>query len=458
MIEPKWQWAVRVRPGCATLLALLASVLALTPSIARAVPSFARQTGQPCVSCHVGGFGPQLTPFGRQFKLMGYTLKAGQGLNAPLSMMLVESFTHTQTAQPDAPASGFSRNDNYELQQASVFLAGRLSDHMGVLAQATYSENGGVLGWDNIDLRYARISSLGAHSVVWGISANNNPTVSDVYNTAPAWSYPYLAPDLAPSAPAQPVLFGALGGQVIGSSAYAMLDGKWYLEAGGYRSLSPAFLRVVNADYGGRITSLAPYARVARTWNAAGGSITVGGFVLAVRRGLVGADVAGNAIALAGPSDRFNDLGIDASYQRFDGPNTYTLGAIYVDERQRLDATFASGGASNLHDTLQSFSLNGSYWYRNTYGVTLAAFADNGSADTLLYGTSGTPNTQGGSVELSWNPFGKADSWRSPWANLRLGTQYIFYNRFSGAVHDIDGAGRNASDNNTLYTYAWLAF
>jgi hypothetical protein len=60
--------------GGATLLALGMATLVGAP--ARAVPSFAQQTGQPCHSCHVGGFGPQLTPFGRAFKLGGYTLRS----------------------------------------------------------------------------------------------------------------------------------------------------------------------------------------------------------------------------------------------------------------------------------------------------------------------------------------------------------------------------------------------
>ena len=38
---------------------------------ASAVPSYARQTGQPCATCHTAF--PELTPYGRQFKLMGYT-------------------------------------------------------------------------------------------------------------------------------------------------------------------------------------------------------------------------------------------------------------------------------------------------------------------------------------------------------------------------------------------------
>jgi hypothetical protein len=431
----------------------------LAPVVALAVPSYARQTKQPCVACHVGGFGPELTQFGRQFKLMGYTMKAGDGPNVPLSAMLVESYTHTLKAQTEAPADGFGRNNNSELQQASVFLAGRLSEHLGVFAQATYEESSGLLGWDNADLRYARMFKYGSHNGIWGVTLNNNPTVSDVFNTAPAWAYPYMAPDLAPGAPAQPILFGGLGGQVVGASAYAQLDGAWYAEAGAYRSLSPSFLRKVNADYDGRLSGVTPYARVAYTWNLPSGDFSLGGFLLRARRGLVGTNAAGDAIALPGPTDRFRDLGVDASYQYFHGEHTITAGALYVDERQRLDATYADGGSEHLHDSLRAFTVNASYWYRNIYGATVSGFADDGSRDAVLYGDnpSARPNTRGGSVELDYNPFGQADSWESPWANLRLGLQYIFYSRFSGAVHNVDGAGRSASDNNTLYAYVWLA-
>ncbi|MFC5435287.1 cytochrome C [Rhodanobacter umsongensis] len=443
----QWRW----------LLLMLVTLLGAMPSLALALPSYARQTKLACVACHVGAFGPQLTEFGRQFKLMGYTMKVGDAKELPLSAMLVESFTHTQKAQADIPAKGFGRNDNVELQQASVFLAGRLSEHMGVFAQATYSENGGLLGWDNIDVRYARMFSRGKHTGIWGISVNNNPTVSDVFNTAPAWMYPFLSADLAPGAPAQPMLFGGLGGQSIGASAYVQLDGAWYLEAGGYRSLSPSFLRHVNADYDGRVSGIAPYARATYTWHMPTGDFSVGGFLLSVRRGLVGTNAAGDAVAVAGPSDRFRDIGLDSSYLYTRGDHSVTVEALYVREQQRLDATYADGGADHLHNNLQAFNLRGSYWYRNTYGVTLAAFADNGSNDVTLYGNDGSPDTRGESIELNYNPFGQSTSWRQPWANMRLGLQYTYFNRFSGRVHNIDGAGRNASANNTLYFYVWLA-
>lgn len=253
------------------------------------------------------------------------------------------------------------------------------------------------------------------------------------------------------------MLFGGLGGQTIGVTAYAQVDAAWYVEAGAYRSLSAAFLRHVNGGYDGRLSGVAPYARVSYTWNLANGSVSIGGFLLDMKRGLVGENVAGDAVPLTGPTDRFRDIGANASYQYFRGDHTMTLHALYVREQQRLDASFADGDASRLRGRLQSLNLKGSYWYRNTYGVTLAAFANNGSSDIELYGNDGSPNTQGQMIEFDYNPFGQSASWRQPWANVRLGSQYTYFSRFSGRVYNVDGAGRKASDNNTLYLYLWLA-
>ena len=53
---------------------VLAAVVLAAPR-AQALPSFARQTGQPCGACHTDF--PALTPFGRGFKLRGYTIGGG---------------------------------------------------------------------------------------------------------------------------------------------------------------------------------------------------------------------------------------------------------------------------------------------------------------------------------------------------------------------------------------------
>ena len=48
--------------------------LCWTPT-AKALASFARQTGQPCGACHTDY--PGLTPYGRRFKIGGYTYGGG---------------------------------------------------------------------------------------------------------------------------------------------------------------------------------------------------------------------------------------------------------------------------------------------------------------------------------------------------------------------------------------------
>ena len=45
-----------------------------------------------------------------------------------------------------------------------------------------------------------------------------------------------------------------------------------------------------------------------------------------------------------------------------------------------------------------------------------------------------------------------------PWLNTKLQLQYVRYTKFNGLSNDYDGAGRNASDNDTLYLLAWVNF
>ena len=68
--------AVAACGGLASLAAVVIGAgILIRPPTASAVPSFARQTGQPCATCHTAF--PELTPFGRRFKLGGYTMGGG---------------------------------------------------------------------------------------------------------------------------------------------------------------------------------------------------------------------------------------------------------------------------------------------------------------------------------------------------------------------------------------------
>ena len=61
--------------------------------------AFARQTGQECIACHVSF--PGLTPYGRYFKLTGYTI--GKGL---LGIRLISE----STGQPIGAGMAFVRD------------------------------------------------------------------------------------------------------------------------------------------------------------------------------------------------------------------------------------------------------------------------------------------------------------------------------------------------------------
>ena len=60
-------------------------------------------------------------------------------------------------------------------------------------------------------------------------------------------------------------------------------------------------------------------------------------------------------------------------------------------------------------------------------------------------------------VQLEYVPFGKLNSPYRPWLNVRVGLQYIGYSKFNGANKNYDGFGRNASDNDTLFGFVWVA-
>src|SRR5439155_22980234 len=246
---------------------------------ASALPAFAAQTGQPCQTCHVGGFGPQLTPFGRNFKLGGYTLRKTK-INIPLSAMAVTSFVHTKSAQAEPPAPHFGTNDNVAIDEISLFLAGGLGQHLGGFLQATYNGVEKAWAWDNVDVRAVTTTKIKGADVTLGLSLNNSPTTQDAWNTLPAWGFPYTESDLAPSPAAAPLLSGALAQTSLGLTAYAWVNGSVFIEGGAYGSPNASTLRSLGADPDdpGDIDGLAPYGRVAFQKDLAGGTLELGAF------------------------------------------------------------------------------------------------------------------------------------------------------------------------------------
>ena len=431
-----------------------AVLLPLLSSPAAAVPSFAEQTGQPCSSCHVGAFGPQLTPFGRAFKEGGYTMRAGDGFTNPLSAMAVASFVNTAKDQGAPPAPHYGVNNNGTIDQVSVFVAGGIDDHFGGFSQFTYDGVGRAFAWDNLDLRYATTTTILGTPVVAGLSLNNAPGIADPWNTLPAWGFPYTGSDLAPGPDAATILDGGLAQSVLGVSAYADWDANIYTEVSLYVTPGHGFLRALGSDFGaGSIAGVAPYLRAAWHKDTGDQNFEIGAFAFLPQL-YPGGDNS------TGTSDRFSDIGIDGSYQYTgDMSGIWGVNARYTNEHQHLAASTLLGNAANLSDTLNDVHLDASYYWHNMIGGTVGFFDSWGSADTVLYGDSAVfkPDTAGFTFQVDGTVFGRGMDTLDGRFNVRLGLQYTAYTKFDGATTNYDGFGANASDNNTLRLFVWTA-
>jgi hypothetical protein len=111
-----------------------------------------------------------------------------------------------------------------------VFLAGKVTDNIGVFAQATYNnydsqnENSGKWqgkwGADNMELRYADHIVASTTDLIFGLTVNNNPSLADPWNTAPAWIQ-YVPTGFGVTGPDAGPMMSQLGQQVGGVGAYA---------------------------------------------------------------------------------------------------------------------------------------------------------------------------------------------------------------------------------------------
>ena len=306
-------------------IALCATILGLSPA-AHALPSFARQTGQQCAACH-NGF-PELTPYGRLFKMNGYTFGGGQSDLPPVAAMEVTSFTHTQAPQAGGAATHFGANNNIASEFESLFYGGTISSDLGVgaFAQITRDNVAQRLHWDNTDIRWAKATTLDNSELVMGVSLNNSPTVTDPWNTTPAWRFPFQSSELAPT-PGASTLIEGLGQQVIGLDAYGFWNRLVYAEFGLYDGLTARGQTTLGIDPGdsaGKVDAAAPYWRVAVEPHWGRNSWEVGTFGMQ-------ASVQPSFVSGSGTDD-FTDVGLDTQYQFLSDRHSVSLQASWIHE------------------------------------------------------------------------------------------------------------------------------
>jgi hypothetical protein len=432
---------------------VLATIIALQPSRVRAVPSFAEQTGQPCAACHVGAFGPQLRPFGRDFKLNGYVASDGKHHFPPIAASAYGSFTHTAQNQPGGAARWFAPNNNAALDQVSLYYAGAIDRHLGAFIQITYDGIGRQLQEDNFDIRYARERDILGIDSVWGLTFNNNPTVSDLWNSTPAWGFPYNGSSLAATPLAATRIDGSFGQSVLGIGGYAMWNDWVYTELDLYRGLGRDIRNatgIVPVSGTDSVVDTAPYWRLALQHDDFGHHLNweIGTYGMQ-------ANVLPAGFSPAGKADSFLDIAADANVQITQSPravasNVLSAHATIIGETQNLAASNLLAG-SDPHGHLTTARADISYSLGATVTPTAQIFSISGSPDAGYWATpGGKPGSSGAILELAYAPFGKTDSWIR-WGNIRLAIQYVIYTRF-------DGQTTGAAHNDTVYASLWAAW
>lgn len=391
--------------------------------VAQAVPSFARQTGLACEACHQAGNFPELNSFGRQFKMSGYTMafikeieprnkeKGDQNpalslINIPLlSAMVQVSGTHTAKAQPDQ-----QNNSTQFPQQLSVFLAGRITPHVGTFIQTTMSDTEGF-SLDLADIRYANQTAVGGKSLLYGLTLNNAPTVEDPWNSTPVWGFPWSGSDQAPSPAASTMIEGGPDLNVTGLGAYGMLADTVYGDLSFYRSSGTNDSSSTDV-----IKNVAPYWRLAYDHTFGNTYVMVGTYGMY-------AEQYDNGIS--GPTHKTTDLALDTQIEQPLWGNMLTVHGAFIHENR--------DPSSGSNVTYKHYKLDGSYHFTRKLRATLGYSAFDTGSDNI--------NTDSWVAQMAYYP----------WENLNLTLQYTAYTKF-------DGSTSNASDNNTTYVLAWLVF
>ena len=488
------------------VVGLLPLVLTLIAFPAQALPTFARQTGQNCVACHTGGQFPELTPYGRMFKMTGYTI--GER-TMPLSVMGVASYASvantgkSDTADSGVPTSNsgsdYYKNSEPILATGSLFVAGKISDNLGAFVQVTHDpyasansdgSSSGHTNADNMDFRFADRFIDANRDLIVGVSLNNNPSVADPWNTAAAWMQ--YVPVPSPGSHqfvdgAAPYPGFASGGNLAGLTAYVYLNKTYYGEIGFYGTADGAFRLFREGIDDSAITRLQgynPYWRFAytREWGAHNLMLGTTGMLAKVYDGLSSSDPSS--------SDAYNSVrntGLDAQYQYILDPHTFTAQLAYMQQVTNYSANTLAGGPPAFFqangsavadlspsDTVNTLRLKLAYTYMAKYGGSFSIFDSSGTSNSLNQ-TSGYEDLGSGlgvfsqanggtsvrNGNLAGNPGTSGitlETFYIPLQNLRLGAQYTAYSKFNGASNNYDGLGRDASDNNTLFLYAWFAF
>lgn len=428
---------------------------------AHAIPAFAAQTGMHCSACHIGF--PQLTPYGRMFKLQGYITGGTFPTWKNFALMSQTGFTQLHDKIAGGLRPGYKSNDAWvAAQQSSLYYGGAIDAALGIGAfiQVTYDNVSKSWHWDNTDIRLARSAHLFNRSLIYGFTFNNAPTVTDLWNSTPDWGYPFIHSYLAPAPAATPQV-DQLAQEVYGVGGYAALNvtskDMIYAEADLYKSLPNQMSYRLGVGPATQNDGVIPYVRLAlqRTWGSY--SAEIGGYALQ--------DNPYPAGVVNGPANTIRDLEVDAQFQWIRPLQALSVQASFIHESQDWAASNPLGLTTNPRDHLNDLTVTVSDLVAQKIGITESYNAIDGTADPLLYppgpitgNAAGKPGTTGWTTELDYYLYNNGGPAWLPWLNAKLFVEDTIYPRFNGAASNYDGTGRSAGANDTVFSGVWVAF
>ncbi len=460
--------------------------LLLSCQDAQALPTFARQTGKACAACHLNY--RELTPEGRQFKLMAYS--SGNYV-IPVSVEAVVSETWIKnTGSSLSPSISLPDNGSPIFESGSLFLSGKFFQDLGGNIQWTFNtantnpiygtqgvQTGTRVGSDSFldasDVRYAKKFSLGEHKAVFGFTANNAPGKQDLWVTTPVVSYPYKTSSLLNAwgigllGPTT-LIDGGLTSQVIGEGVYTMIDDKIYAEFSNYENIDVGAKQINPSTTPNRLRyDFNPYWRLAYNHVNGNNSFLLGtfGMTTSLRRDPL---IAGSA------SGKYLDTGFDAEYQHITEKHSWSTQFTFINERVSWGALSIGRSHDKQISDLYTFKAKVGYDYSRSFGAYTYGFFSAGTVDNLYWSynsdptvitgacnqfnsrlaycsSSGTPNTSGYGLSFYYEPI--------PYVHIAI--QQTFYVTFLGGKQFIDnssGLPRSASDNNLTYMYILFSY
>ena len=481
---------------------------------AEAIPLFARQTGHNCQACHISY--PELTAYGREFKLNGYTFGESQPIPLAAALMaqydmINDNVIHNGTGPSLGP--NCTSCNHGEIIQYSVFFGGKLAENFGMFGQfsgaefpvsggavnsATFAGNPAAPGSftpvaDNTEFRYVHRFSSGSGTLepdtVVGININNNLTMQDVWNNVPAWRYPNGGGGIAynisggmGASGAGPVWTPFIDGggaplssgqREIGIGVYTWWHKTVYAELSLYRAPWGAFSWLAwGQNEGGAnnpnnpndmpsdvLANYNPYYRLAYSHDWGYNSIEVGVFGISAHT--YNCNPSSTAcVTNQSATNGFRDVAFDAQYQYNKGePWVFSVQTSYEHESNDLTAWLNStpGVMSTPSHTINEFNINGRAYYDRKYGINAGYSMISGSNDAILYGSNaagpGLSNT--GSPNSSW---WTVELNYLPLQDIRFTLQYVMYTKLNGGNSNFDGLGNNATGQNHLTAAIWWVF